>query len=359
VTFASVDERLHAASWGDLASLAEARCAKARQEEQAIWLAGALPYDVKSKCTLALSKSRVEAEVPAALGIVVRAGSLNTASGTSRLKYIYGVESALQLIGVGWVDKVVLARPMTVELNAPVDVELLWRSLGAMSPSGFRFALDTSVSGGASSWLVGASPELLISKRGSVVEAHPLAGSLPRGEGGLSDAQVESELRSSAKDLLEHAYAVDSVRDVLAPICGKLHCPAQPEVVYTPTMVHLGTRITGVLLEPKTSVLRIAERLHPTAAVCGAPRQAARDAICRIEQFDRGLYAGAVGWVNQDGDGEWAVTLRCAVTQGARATLYAGAGIVAGSDPAKEWTETAGKLGTMLRALGLDERLSL
>lgn len=204
--------------------------------------------------------------------------------------------------------------------------------------------------------LVGASPELLISRRGRRIRSLPLAGSIPRSPDHREDRRRRTALERSVKDLAEHAFVVESLRQALRPLCAQLQIDARPHLVATDTMWHLGTGITGVLAgEEPPCALRLAQLCHPTPAVCGTPAGRAAEVIAAVERRDRGYLAGACGWVDARGDGDFAVTIRAGVIDGARISLFAGAGIVAGSDPELEARETEAKLGTMLSALGLAE----
>ncbi|WP_435110818.1 isochorismate synthase [Nocardiopsis synnemataformans] len=281
-------------------------------------------------------------------------------------------------------DKVVLARTLLLDLAEPLDPGRVLARLTADNPGAFNFAVAAGVFGGDSVGtsgggfggsrisasggsdgggqeplrrpvpvLVGASPELLVARSGPRVRSHPLAGSAPRHPDPATDRERAEALLASAKDLREHAFVVEAIAERLRPLCSRLDVPAVPSVTATATMWHLGTPVSGLLREPLPSALELATALHPTPAVCGTPAGAAARAIGAWEPFDRGLYAGAVGWCDADGDGEWAVTLRCAEIAGTRARLFAGAGIVADSVPAAEAAETGAKFRTMLNALGL------
>uniref|UniRef100_UPI0015F1001F isochorismate synthase n=1 Tax=Pseudonocardia pini TaxID=2758030 RepID=UPI0015F1001F len=162
-------------------------------------------------------------------------------------------------------------------------------------------------------------------------------------------------LLASDKDRREHALVAGQVADVLGRFCADLEVPAGPEVIGTPTMWHLSSRITGRLVDPGVSSLELAEALHPTPAVCGVPEDPARAAIADLEADDRGYFTGLVGWTDPRGDGEWVITIRSAEVSGETVRLFAGAGIVEGSEPAAELAETGAKFRTMLRALGVDE----
>ncbi|QCO67290.1 isochorismate synthase [Luteimonas yindakuii] len=251
--------------------------------------------------------------------------------------------------------KVVLARSLRVEAAAPVDPQRLAARLGE-DASVTTYVMPLPVAAGeAPAWLVGATPELLVSRRGTAVVSHPLAGSARRWREPARDAAAARALLASGKDHEEHHHVVEAILDTLAPLCSRLHAPVAPSLHATRTMWHLGTRIEGTLKDPAVSSAHLAGLLHPTPAVCGTPRLPALEAIRALEPVDRGFYAGAVGWTDADGDGEWHVSIRCARVQGRVLRLFAGAGIVAGSEPALEVDETAGKFRAMLDALGIDD----
>jgi len=242
--------------------------------------------------------------------------------------------------------KVVLARTIEVTADRELDPRLLAHRLRAVDPDAYTFAAPTD-----EGILVGASPELLVSRRGLEVRSNPLAGSAPRSGDPDEDRANADALVASAKDREEHAIVVDAVAETLRPFCLELTWDPEPVLRETPNIWHLSTRFRGVLKEPAASALELVAELHPTPAVAGTPRDAALDTIAELEPFDRGRYAGPVGWVDADGDGEWAIALRCAELRGDSAVLYAGAGIVAGSDPAKELDETERKFRAFLDAL--------
>ena len=188
------------------------------------------------------------------------------------------------------------------------------------------------------------------------MRSHPLAGSARRSNDTAADQAAADSLDHSDKDHREHALVVEAILDILAPHCRQLTAPSQPELMGTQTMWHLGTHIEGKLKRPdEVSAAELAAALHPTPAVAGSPRKAATDLIHRLEGYERGFYAGAVGWTDMAGDGVWYVSLRCAEVAGAEARLYAGAGVVEGSTPEGEAAETSAKFQAMLRAFGIDE----
>ncbi|PDP88523.1 isochorismate synthase [Glycomyces fuscus] len=288
-----------------------------------------------------------------------------SADGYARL-----VALAVERLSRAGLDKVVLARTLLLDLERPLDPGRVLARLTADNPGALNFAVATGACGGSTGGasggeegrdgepapvLVGASPELLVARSGPRVRSHPLAGSAPRHPDPDTDRERARTLLASAKDLREHAFVVEAIAERLRPLCSRLDVPATPSVTATATMWHLGTPLSGLLRDPLPSALELAAALHPTPAVCGTPADAAARAIGAWEPFDRGLYAGAVGWCDADGDGEWAVALRCAEIAGTRARLFAGAGIVADSVPAAELAETGAKFRTMLDALGLGD----
>lgn len=264
-------------------------------------------------------------------------------------EYARLVGRAVERLAHDGIDKVVLARTLLLDLEEPLDPTRVLARLVSDNPDAYTFAVGAT----SAPVLVGATPELLVARDGPCVRSHPLAGSAPRHPDPDTDRERARSLLASAKDLREHAFVVEDIAERLSPLCSRLDVPSGPSVTATATMWHLGTPVSGLLREPLPPALELAALLHPTPAVCGTPAESAARAIADWEPFDRGLYAGAVGWCDADGDGEWAVALRCAEVEGTRARLFAGAGIVSGSVPAEEVAETGAKFRTMLNALGL------
>ncbi|GAA2939549.1 isochorismate synthase [Streptomyces enissocaesilis] len=274
-------------------------------------------------------------------------------------QYAAGVARAVAAIRAGHARKIVLARALDITPADPVDPAEVLAHLVHHDPHAFGFAVSVTPRDTTSAHrtLVGASPELLLSRRGKHVVSHPLAGSIPRSPDPREDKARAQSLQASAKDHDEHSHVTEGIAAALLPHCRKLHVPAAPSVVRTATMWHLATRITAELRSPDTSSLDLALALHPTPAVCGSPLAAAHAVIAASEPFDRGLYTGMVGWCDESGDGEWAVTIRCAEINHRNVRLFAGAGIVADSCPESELAETSAKFQTMLNALGLPNTL--
>jgi isochorismate synthase len=269
--------------------------------------------------------------------------------------YVAAVDRVVDRLRAPGLDKVVLARALDVESGDDLDLRGMTLRLAAHDPEAFTFAVDLAEPERAPRVLLGASPELLVARRGDVVRAQPLAGSAPRSGQIELDRHHADRLLRSEKDRHEHALVVDAVAAALAPLCARLDVPPHPSIVRTRSMMHLGTAITGRLADPRTTSLELALALHPTPAICGSPAAPAAALIDALEPFDRELYAGGVGWQDASGDGEWAVTIRCAIAAGRTLRLFSGAGVVAGSTGAAELAETTAKLDTFLSVLGLRE----
>ncbi|MER7668375.1 isochorismate synthase DhbC [Kitasatospora sp. NPDC096128] len=263
--------------------------------------------------------------------------------------YGAGVAAAVERLRGGELSKVVLARTLELSGDRPLDLPAVLQRLARRDPGGYTFAVPA----GGGRTLIGASPELLLSRRGTAVLAKPLAGSVPRSEDLGEDVRRAAALLESPKDLHEHAVVVDAIRAALAPYCRSLDVPQQPTLVRTAAMWHLATAISGELADPAVSALELACALHPTPAVCGTPTDVARRVIGEVEPFDRGLYTGMVGWGDETGDGEWVVTIRCAEAEGRTLRVYAGAGVVEQSRPEAELAETSAKFRTFLDAAGV------
>jgi isochorismate synthase len=260
--------------------------------------------------------------------------------------YADGVAAAVERIARSELRKVVIARTIEVHAGRTLDPRLLVHRLRAVDPDAYTFAAPTDAG-----VIVGASPELLLSRHGLEIRSNPLAGSAPRAGDPEEDRANAEALVGSDKDREEHAIVVEAVAETLGRFSAELRWDPEPVLRETPNVWHLSTRFRGVLREPAPSALELVAELHPTPAVAGTPTGEALDVIEELEPFDRGRYAGPVGWVDANGDGEWAIALRCAELRGERATLYAGAGIVAGSDPARELEETERKFRAFLDPL--------
>jgi menaquinone-specific isochorismate synthase len=254
------------------------------------------------------------------------------------------VAEAVAAIRAGALRKVVLARDVFATADEPIDARVLLRRLALRYPDCFTFSCDG---------MIGATPELLVRRAGNQVSALVLGGTLPRGADPAQDEALGEELLASAKNNEEHAYAVDSIREALGPLCDTLDVEARPSLLKFPNLQHLGTQVRGILADHMAprSALALAAVVHPPAAVCGTPPGTALELIRDLEHMDRERYAGPVGWVDANGNGEWGIALRCGQLSGRTARLFAGCGIVAGSEPAAELAETLVKLQPMRGAL--------
>ena len=273
---------------------------------------------------------------------------------------VYGdmVRQALQLYAQGGVNKIVLSRAMDVALDTPIDYAYVLQDLLRRNAHGYTFAVPawegvpTAGDERPAAVMLGASPELLVRREGDRVFINPLAGSIPRVADATEDLARRDGLAISEKDLREHSYVVNDIVRILREHCMELDVPDGPSVIGTDALWHLSTFITGRLTNPGMTALELACALHPTPAICGFPTATAFSHIQALEPFDREYFAGLVGWQRESGDGEWALTLRCAKYDGGRRLrLYAGAGTVAGSDPDSEIRETAMKMETFMRAI--------
>ncbi|MFP5322847.1 MAG: isochorismate synthase MenF [Acidimicrobiia bacterium] len=252
------------------------------------------------------------------------------------------VVDATKRIAAGDFDKVVLAREVRVRADAPLPRLALLHRLRRAFPGCFTFAVGP---------MVGASPELLVSRAGDTVRAHPMAGTAPRGGDPTTDARLAAALLSSSKDRAEHQITIDMVWETLLPFCSYVDSEPEPSIVAVANVQHLASLVEGRLSHPPASVLELVHALHPTPAVAGWPVAPALEFIAAHEGIDRDRYAGPVGWVDAEGNGTWAVGIRSALVDGEVARLFAGVGVVSDSDPEAELAETDAKFQAVLSAI--------
>jgi menaquinone-specific isochorismate synthase len=253
------------------------------------------------------------------------------------------VAEAVRRINAGDLEKVVLARDLVATAAEPIDVRWPLRRLAEHYPTCWTFHVDG---------IFGATPELYVRRELGLVTSRVLAGTIRRTGDDASDLTLAARLARSSKDLEEHEYAVRSVAEALEPHCSSMNVPEAPFVLHLPNVMHLATDVAGVVHDAATvTSLQLAAALHPSAAVGGTPTTVATELITQIEGMARGRYAGPVGWMDADGDGEWGIALRSGTISGNTVRLYAGCGIVADSDPEAELAETQGKFVPVRDAL--------
>ena len=281
---------------------------------------------------------------------------INTAPVSGEIKWQEGsiseqawqsqVSSAINAIKSNKLEKVVLARDVTATSKTEIGVRSLLQRLEIEYPSTWIFLVDG---------LIGATPELLVRLSKSLVTSRVLAGTIRKTGNEDRDLTLAASLAKSSKDLEEHEYAVRSVADALAPFCSSTNVPEAPFVLHLSNVMHLATDVTGVLNDSakQSDIFTLIAQLHPSAAVCGTPALEAKKLIVELEQMNRQRYAGPVGWIDANNDGEIAIALRCGQLSNDRNSIriFAGCGIVAGSDPATEFAESQAKLMPMRTAL--------
>ena len=259
-------------------------------------------------------------------------------------RYLAAVVTARNAVRDGRLTKAVIAREVTVTSPEQIDVHSVLLRLKATFGSSYRYSVDG---------FIGASPELLVSVEGNTVQSRPLAGTTPRTGDPETDQRAAAELLASEKNQIEHRVVIDMIHDTLLPWCSYLDWEPEPSVLSVANVQHLATMLEGQLSDPRPNVLELVRALSPTPALGGFPKPEALALIAQAEDFVRGNYGGAVGWVNAVGDGTWAVAIRCAELSPDRrsARLVAGGGIVAESEPLSELAETQAKLQAMLSAI--------
>ena len=254
------------------------------------------------------------------------------------------VAQAIEKIASTPLEKVVLARDLTATGAHSIDARALLNHLADEYPSTWTYCVDG---------LLGATPELLLRLSKGMVTSRVLAGTISKTGDDEKDLALAASLARSSKDLEEHEFAVRSVADALEPFCASTNVPETPFVLHLANVMHLATDVTGALIESKREIdaFAILEKLHPSAAVCGTPTELASKVISEIEGMNRGRYAGPVGWIDSRGDGELGLALRCGQITENQIRVFAGCGIVAGSNPDKELLESSAKFAPMRSAL--------
>ena len=248
-------------------------------------------------------------------------------------------------IKAGEFEKVVLARSLRIKTNEQPDPAELLQSLKEKYPNCYQFWIQP----GKGKSFFGSTPERLAAFHNGHIVTESLAGSISRDADEKRDADLATQLSSSEKDLLEHRFVVDAITERLKKFTVQLYAPDEPRILRYPNVQHLYTPITGQMKDG-VNPLELISNLHPTPAVGGLPRESALNLIRRLESFERGWYAGPVGWLDRSGNGEFSVAIRSALLEDNNAEIYAGCGVVADSDPQAEWEETELKLIPLLTA---------
>ena len=259
------------------------------------------------------------------------------------------VERVLAAFSEGRLGKVVLARRAEIGFCEDLDPTLLLESLKAATPGCFHFYAEPE-DGTA---FLGASPERLFRRDGRSVESEAVAGTRPRGVSSAEDEGLRDDLLHSAKDRVEHTYVSRGIREALEPLCEELEIEDRVSEMKLARGRHLRSKVSGSLRDGVTDA-DLLEAMHPTPAVGGHPRGEALEHIKALEPFDRGWYAGPVGWIGQEAS-EFAVGIRSGLVRGRRLALFSGAGIVAGSLPDEEWAEIEQKIGDFTGMFGLEQ----
>jgi menaquinone-specific isochorismate synthase len=302
---------------------------------------GDMPVAEAIRCWLAEARTLLNGRRRDALpAIAARSPRIGLADWTDR------VRRTTEAIAAGRLSKAVLARRLDIRLTGAADAQVLADRLAALHPACCTFALPHG-----QGHVVAASPERLAVKRGATVHSTALAGTAQRHADPECDARAAGDLLASPKERREHAIVADAIAEALAEVCESVERPETPDIMRLRQVQHLHTPVTGHL-RPGVGFLDVVSRLHPTPAVLGWPRPAALDWLRAMNEGRDGLYTGVAGWIDREGDGEAAMVLRSAYVEDRTAVLWAGAGIMAESDPAREWTETDLKLSTLLNLFG-------
>ena len=317
-------------------------------------LVGAIPFDLDQACHLLVPQwsERVQplsADFPAFKDQDFSHQITKCSFKPDHASFLNMIEEALLTLNHDELKKIVLSKTLDLCLDRSVDIPRLLTNIMGQNPSAYHFSvpLETGI-------LVGASPELLIRKEGSRLFSNPLAGSAKRSEDQQEDSRISQALLGSEKDQYEHSIVVDAIRSALIPMIESMKLQRQPSLISTPTMWHLSTQIEAILAKDSSfTIFDVIKQLHPTPAMCGTPTGLAHDYIKALEPHQRGFFSGLVGWCDAQGNGEWAIAIRCAEVASNKVRLFAGAGVVPDSCAESEWRETSAKMQTMINAFGI------
>ncbi|MEU9237650.1 isochorismate synthase [Streptomyces subrutilus] len=333
---------------GQLGRLARAAAQELAGAPDGHVVAGAIPYDEQTPAALTIAAVTITPRPKRPQACPIVPPFSGAAPPDVDQAYVTAVAHLVHRLRAGAAEKVVLARH--VDLGGPLvgTASDVADRLMERYPSAYVFRVELpSPAGERQRVLLGASPELLLTRRGEGLILNPLAGSAPRHPDPVRDRAHARALLLSPKDRREHQLLTEELAKRLAPLCSRLDVPTRPAVKTAGPLWHLSTLIRGRLRHPAPSSLELTALLHPTAAVCGVPQAAARELIAEFERAPREFYTGLVGWTDRHGDGQWVIALRCAMLDHRGLRLYAGAGILPASRPQAEHAETARKLSTM------------
>jgi menaquinone-specific isochorismate synthase len=261
-------------------------------------------------------------------------------------KWKESVDGVVKELTNGPLKKVVLARELRLIFDGQIEAENVLDRLFSQQQESFIFAFESN-----GDCFIGASPERLVKKQGNEIFSTCLAGSISRGETEQEDRLLGEKLLTDQKNLIEHQYVVEMIKEALEESCHEMILPDKPQLMKIRDIQHLYTPVIGKC-HKDTSLLLLVERLHPTPALGGLPKEAAVEKIREVEVLDRGFYAAPLGWADYRRNGEFAVSIRSGLLQGDEASLFAGCGVVADSEAESEYLETSLKFTPMLRALG-------
>lgn len=264
----------------------------------------------------------------------------------SPLEWKQSVDEVVEELKKGSLKKVVLARELRLYFDQKVKAEVILEKLYNQQPDSFIFAFESN-----GDCFIGATPERLVKKQGDNVFSTCLAGSIKRGRTEEEDKFLGQTLLNDQKNLIEHGFVVEMIKEALEESCEEIILPEKPQLMKIRDIQHLYTPVIGKC-QQDASLLLLVERLHPTPALGGLPKQEAVEKIRDVEELDRGFYAAPLGWVDYQGNGEFSVSIRSGLIQGKEASIFAGCGVVANSDSESEYLETSLKFRPMLRALG-------
>ncbi|QCJ43836.1 isochorismate synthase [Bacillus sp. S3] len=276
----------------------------------------------------------------------VKCAALLETKEISSEKWKQAVDGVVKELINGPLKKVVLARELRLVFHDQVEADTVLEHLYTQQPGSYIFAFESN-----GDCFIGASPERLVKKQGSEVYSTCLAGSISRGSNEAEDRILGQTLLNDQKNLIEHGFVVEMIKEALEESCEEIILPDQPQLMKNRDIQHLYTPVIGKCHQD-ASLLLLVERLHPTPALGGLPKKAAVEKIREVEELDRGFYGAPLGWVDYKQNGEFAVSIRCGLLQGDEASLFAGCGVVADSNSESEYLETGLKFTPMLRALG-------